>query len=657
MDAQKSKTDHVTQSSRLLGSERDPATGSLMSISTRYEGASAPHVYTEPAFQSSKRPIRIVYAFAIALSLTVPLAALVAWLASINVTHHTFDTFAGEEIGGMLSQGQAKAIDVVCGALLAPLVMTAANTIWFNSARVSAVNEQQTGAIPLRTLVAASTTASGSYDLLHFRDLLQGKTWRLCLLALLTLFSALARTSLTNIIAYEAFSVDLPSGPINELRLQRDAAIEKTFINGSIFPLNQLELYDFSISQQGDIANQITGLLTQLSFENITSGLTDGAYIGINATRKSLDALLGSVRSLHDVPGYRLTVDCTPDLPDFISVLQALGPYTTQISLTWNTTDPSILSPLQVTYPGVPEDIQTGDGDGYTYVGFSIGTQEAYLGTLNRFNLTNDTSASAYGDVHNRAFDMSAWGFSGTQSTMSVSGLRCSLHRQAGLLNLTRSGAASAWAIAASSFSDARTRVPSLLAQWQSNLNYHAPQANIPGIGPPLSRGWGATADRGSFDGFAANFLYASGEVLRATYEVAAANATRDQPEYLYVVDGTRSVERYRITYVPSILLAGLACLVGAGAVTAGLAWAARASVSGRAFRQVDAVRVVVDGAAGLGGARAEAAQMGMASNDALDAWAGRYKVRYEKLVEGDGEVVVRLVPVGGDKTEGRTVH
>jgi hypothetical protein len=60
-----------------------------------------------------------------------------------------FDTFVGEKYGGRFSQAQAKAIDVVTGALLAPLFMAASNHVWFDSARVLVVNEQQAKAIPI----------------------------------------------------------------------------------------------------------------------------------------------------------------------------------------------------------------------------------------------------------------------------------------------------------------------------------------------------------------------------------------------------------------------------------------------------------------------------------------------------------------------------
>jgi hypothetical protein len=64
-----------------------------------------------------------------------------------------------------------------------------------------------------------------------------------------------------------------------------------------------------------------------------------------------------------------------------------------------NTSATSNNTMFQAYYPGTTKDIQTGNGDGYSYAAFSQGSLEAYLGGLQRFNLTNTTSPSNYGDV------------------------------------------------------------------------------------------------------------------------------------------------------------------------------------------------------------------------------------------------------------------
>lgn len=586
----------------------------------------------------------------------VPLAALIVWLAT-RTDKSTFNTFAGEAIGGRLSQSQAKAVDVVCGAILAPLVMASVNVLWFSSARVSAVNEQQKKSIPLRSLVTASGICSGSFDFLTTRDLLQGKTWRLFLLSIVVLLSALTRTALANIIAYEAYTTTTSFIDSWNLRMQRDAAVESTYRNNRLLVGNipGLDLYDFTATQQADIAKEITALFTEMAFANASSRLTDGTYIGGNATAASLDALPLTVLSLNKVPAYRLSVNCTPRLAEQISILQPYGQYhsVTQISILWNETGTTALGPRQANYPGTPSDISTGDGDDYSFVGFTLGSEEAYLGRLNRFNLTNDTAPSPYGAVHYAAFNMSQWGFTGTQSTMSTSGLSCALYRETGTLDYVRgsgntstsssSSSSSSWTITNPTFDPTtKTRIPSLLAQWQTNLNYRAPSANNPGIGPALcSRG--STYYDNAFGDYALNFLYASGEVQRLTYEVAAsdtANATRNAAEYFYPLSGTETEQHYRITYVPSILLVGLISMLGAAGVTGAMALFAWRSVSGGAFRRVDPVRLLVDGVVGLRGSVEEVARVAGGSNTVVDEWAGRCRVRYSVVEEGVGEPV-----------------
>ncbi|USP75040.1 hypothetical protein yc1106_02314 [Curvularia clavata] len=599
----------------------------------------------------------------IALTLAIPLVALIAWLACVRANPRIFDTFAGEEIGGRLSQAQAKAIDVITGAILAPMFMAAVNFVWFSSARVSVVNEQQSKPIPLRTLVTASGTSGGNYDLFHLRNLLLGKTWSLGTFALLTILSAVSRTALSNVIAYEAFSELSSSKTLAALRLQTDAVVNA---NLGMDNNNKLRLYDFDMSQNAQVAKDVMSLLTDLSYEDAASKLTDGTYVGVNATTQSLRSLPPSISKLENVPAYRISVECTPDLPLTVSVMQPLGPLNTQIGLMLNTTATSNNTIFQANYPGVPDNIRTGDGESYTYAAFSLGYREAYLGHLERFNLSNSTTPSKYGDVGYRAFNMSQWGFNGTQVLMSVSGLRCVLYREQGLANSTRvpsnDSSVSGWTIDTTSFPSPQEKVivPSLLAKFQwSNLNFHAPGSVIPGIGPALNKmyteqvdEWGTRAND-TFTNFALNFLYASGETQRVIYEVAAAsnNASRNRPEYTINVPAFEMQQQYRITYVPSILLVGLVCLVGAAAITGIMALYTRKSFSARAHRQVDVTRLLLDSVVGLGAEAKDLARVAQGGNDDLDAWAAGYRVRYTSMGDDDGSVQVVLEKTHSQET------
>jgi hypothetical protein len=590
------------------------------------------------------------------LTAIIPLTALIIWLAYVQADSRIFDTFAGEKIGGRLSQAEAKAIDVIAGAIIAPLFLAALNHIWFSSARVSALNEQQQKSIPLRTLVAASSNSSGNYDLLLLRDLLQGKTWRLFLLALLTLFSAISRSALSNVIAYESFSEVISSDPV-DLRLQRDTAIDNSFQGpqGALIPsgsYSQIALYDFKASQNTQTANEMMALLTDLSFENAVAKLTDGTYVTVNATSASLNSLPQNIVEIDNVPAYQLSVNCTPDLPN--SIIMMPQNTNTQISILLNTTATSNNTMFQANFPGLPGNLQTSGSDGFSYAAFSLGSLEVYLGTLQRFNLTNDTSPSVYGNVGSRAFNMSSSSFTGTQGVMSVSGIRCMLYREHGLLNLRRTpgqnnNTSPTWGPLSPKFKgdEKRVNIPSVLAhsQW-NNLNFHAPGSVMPGIGPALLHrpdpqaivDFTAPAND-SFTDFSLNFLYASGEAQRILYEVATSsnNASHHPAEFFTKVPVLQTQQQYRITYVPSILILGLLALLVASVVTGAMAINARNSISARTHREVNAVRLLLDGVSGLRDSKEDMSLMAQRSNGELESWAAGYKVRYTTLDHGDG--------------------
>ncbi|RMZ72814.1 hypothetical protein GMOD_00009864 [Pyrenophora seminiperda CCB06] len=587
----------------------------------------------------------------ILLTAAIPLAALVVWLVCVRANPRIFDTFAGEKIGGHLSQAEAKAVDAITGAVLAPLLMTTLNFVWFGSARVSALNEQQAKPIPLRTLVAASGTTGGNYDLFNLRNLLMGKTWTLGLFALLTMLSAVSRTALSNVIAYEAFSELGSSQTSVPLRLQSDVTINKdydVYLSGP--DIVSFHLYNFDGNQDAQVVKDVVTLLTEISYEASDSKLTNGTYVAMNVTSKSLESLPPAISRLENVPAYRLSVNCTPDLPDQISVYQPLTKYDTMINLNMNKTAWSDNQLFEAFYPGTPDNIQKNEGDGLAYAGFSLSSEEAYLGTLDRFDLSNYTQPSAYGTLHYRAYNMTPWGFSGTKGLMSACGLRCVLYREHGLANASRSAdntsSTAVWTIDAATFPEQKKQIiPSQLSKFQYNsLNFHVPGSSIPGLGPALSSLYAAKAID-VFTDFAHTYLYASGQTQRILYEVAASskNASLNLPQYTIHVPAYAMQLQYRITYVPGILLVGLICLLGASAVTGTMALAARKSLSARAQRDVNVTRLLLDSVVGLEADADELARVAQSGNDELDAWAAGYKVKYRSTDDDTGDVRIVL--------------
>jgi hypothetical protein len=470
-----------------------------------------------------------------------------------------------------------------------------------------------------------------------------------------------SRTALSNTIAYEAFS-ELGSLKVAaDLRLQSDMAIN----SNSLYTNNlKLQLYNFDMEQNAQVAKDMTALLTDISYQDAAPKLINGSYIGFNATLQSLDSLPQTVVGLTDVPAYRLSVDCAPTLPWSVSVMQPLGFFNTQIGLMLNTSSSSNNTIFQANYPGVPDNLRLGEANTFTYVAFSMGYREAYLGHLERFNRTNDTSQSAYGEVRYRAFNMTQWGFRGTQGIMSASGLRCTLYSEQGTLNASRRStnvsSAGTWTIVSSDFPNSQNKsvVPSMLSmlQW-TNLNFHAPGATVPGLGPALNKitiekvgNWGTPAND-TYTNFAMNYLYASGEAQRIMYEVAASskNTSRALSEYFIEVPAIATQEKYRITYVPSILLVGLLSLLGSSAITGAMAWYTRRSSSARAQRQVDVTRLLLDSVLGLEGDKNDMAIVAQRSTSEVEKWAAKYKVRYTKVDDTQGTVQIVL-----EKSDGK---
>lgn len=173
-----------------------------------------------------------VYFSAILLTAIIPLAGMLAWIITVKVRQggDIFTGFTSAKIGGHLTQTQAKAIDFVCSALLAPLLMACLNFVWFACARVCVVNEHapthRGGAgVPLQSLARASRTAFGTYDLLGLWELFSAKTWRLSVLGAVALLSAISSSALGNIIAYESFREEGPSTGNYTLRMLSDDQI------------------------------------------------------------------------------------------------------------------------------------------------------------------------------------------------------------------------------------------------------------------------------------------------------------------------------------------------------------------------------------------------------------------------------------------------
>ncbi|KIW41936.1 uncharacterized protein PV06_05533 [Exophiala oligosperma] len=628
----------------------------------------------------------VVYYSTAAALLIAPLIATIIWLSTNHNNwgkdHWSFVHSA--TIGGRLTQPGAKAIDVLCSAFLAPLILAGFNAVWFSCARVATINEKDTSAqgVPLACLVEVSSTTGGSYDILKLSTLLGPRTRRLICLSLLVIFSALAKSAFGNVIAYEAFNEDA-AGQDTTLRMLSDAqlAVPSSFVSTTF-----AGMWGFNTQQRSSFANQFSGMLTGLSISNSTPLLTDDkAYLLNNVTTASL-ALPSTVQALHAVPASRWSVSCKPFAPDTFMV-QQMGEKSVQFTMTRGETDL-----LSGNYPGDIALMQNAYNEDYPFMAFPYNGTSAFLGYAGSFNLSNETYSSPYGDIVPKAFNMTASGFNGTKQIMSVWGMECQIHRQNGTVELLRS-ANGDWkrSLASVNMSEEKTLYqPLRMQQLQLNLNYQAPDVTIPGLAPALARSAdpcydatitgtectasptgtdgtsGTTSRTTDYETLALNFLYASAETERMAYEVASTNSTRDQPDFFIDVADTSQILRYRITYVPVILFVGIACMFVAAGITLALVAMSWSSTSGRSFRQVNGLRLLVDVLAGLkqdevvsrpqfsttlegtslqnddDESKTRYEDLKTSSDAELQTWASGCRVRY---IEGSGGVGLERLP------------
>ncbi|PNP40868.1 hypothetical protein TGAMA5MH_07308 [Trichoderma gamsii] len=227
-------------------------------------------------------------------------------------------------------------------------------------------------------------------------------------------------------------------------------------------------------------------------------------------------------------------------------------------------------------YPGVAEDIKSKYTTELAIVLFSPNYQQAVLGYMHT-NTWNYSVLTQYGEIEPVVLNLTS-----VYGTVTTYSLHCSLLRQEGLVNYTRS-AGQTWELSGSQFQLSKSPQRSFIGDWQVVLNYHAmaEAGTIPGIAPAIRGGlaceieiaaWELAACPSiNFSTFAANFVLASGRAQSILFNVAAMNSSRDRPEYFYNVTGAVTQQFYHITYVPALLLASLLGLTIAASTAVGM--------------------------------------------------------------------------------------
>ncbi|KAI0143470.1 hypothetical protein GGR57DRAFT_484271 [Xylariaceae sp. FL1272] len=560
----------------------------------------------------------------------LPIVGLAVWLG-----YHAREggpiSISSAVIGGRLTQEQAKAIDFVASALLAPFLLIVFDYVWFSGARVTAFNERDSS-LPLATLVEISHTNSGSYDILKVSSLLRGGTLNTFLFAVLVVISAITRTAFSNIIAYEAYEREYPgtSTPMASLVQKGWAITNNTF--------SAYDDYNLTNSQLADFGSEAISILTAVSYRNASNKLTDGAYVAINATKSTLNGLSSNVVDMQDVPGYRMTMDCKAQKPTLLSLINS-GASAVQMSVSdgWGL--------YFGQYPGQLDVLINAHTMNLSFVGFYTDKKSLYMVNVAEGNATKPCSyangtaihgpgcdpwapiASPYGEMDYGVFNLTG-GF--TKSVRSAWGMNCTMYRETGSHSLARQADLS-WSITSSTWSGTKEPALLMISDWQTILNFHSPSSQIPGLGGAFyPSSWSNITTDTDYKTYVETLLYAAAEMEHTMYQVknAGAKADGDDSADTFYVPTVMTELVYRITYVPLILLVGLIALFIAALVPFAQLIRSMRLPSMTLWREINALRLVMDSLA-VHPSETDVHNTRGASNKEIRSAAGDTKVAY----------------------------
>ncbi|MCJ1433568.1 hypothetical protein MMC27_002931 [Xylographa pallens] len=595
------------------------------------------------------------------LSAAFPILTFVVWICIITKKGVAIQLLSNSRIGGRFTLVEAKAIDFVCGGILAPVVMSAIDFCWFFSSRIAVIGEQHSTArlVPLKTLVDMGSLSSGTYNPYRIASLLQSKQPPLLAMAALTLLSAIAYTSLTNMVAYEAYTATI-EGSSNLLnRLSNSSG------NFNSTMSQQITWYDvyfprFDAGEKAEFSEQFVDLLTGISYGDSIHNLLNGTiYLGINVTNNSLSAVSEDIVELYNIPAYQLRAKCGGAALSNFSIGNT---YSAPLYLTTNnSTQSPVLVDLEidnVKFTGTMADsIQDLESffESYSttvsWSAFSIDLTQVFIAMITVGNLSGITIPTDFGDMAVQVFNLSSLSFvfTGNTSIVSIWGMKCSVTRQDGFVDLTRS-VDSIWESSLQNFSGTPYIQRLAISQFQLADLYTEPYSITSGFTPALF------GDDCAFDNvtcnlllpasmnstiLAANLLYAEGKLEQIMYNTGApSNLTTNHPQF--TVSSAKSQQAYAITYVPAILIIALFSIMLAGLITSWMAFSSRKTFATRAFRNIDPLRLVMDSVAGFKDDKVFPQAQGWTRKN-LEKWAGTYRVGYRLTSDGDGLGVLAL--------------
>lgn len=192
------------------------------------------------------------------------------------------------------------------------------------------------------------------------------------------------------------------------------------------------------------------------------------------------------------------------------------------------------------------------------------------------------------------------------EATFKVWGVACRLQRQTGLVNSTATGTSRKWVVSSQSFqADAGNAqsIATILGSFQLKYGYRAPEATLSGLGGAIGKtallSANANTSQVDWTAYAHSFLFASAEIERNILNLASANtSTSIQTEFK--VAGRQSKLKYRITYIPFILVLALCCLTAAALAVFCITLYSWNSIPVRIRGTLDPLRLMADFAASM---------------------------------------------------------
>ncbi|KAK8103866.1 uncharacterized protein PG998_010899 [Apiospora kogelbergensis] len=302
----------------------------------------------------------------------IPSLGLIIWISKNSpALSHNYG-LDSQPLGGRLTLVQAKAIDFVCSALIAPLTLVAINWYWFSVTRVTILSDGSTKAIPLAALVEASHTDTGSYSPMKLTSLVRSGRPKMVFLGILVLLSAVAQTCFSNVIAYEAYSVNIAqSSPLSLRALMTGLPIT------NMSPSRQIHTYNFTMAQEFDFKSQATSMLSRIAFAGTDGNLSNDTYVALNVTKASLDRLPPDIIGLEDVPTFQISIHCNATAPR--SRVRASTKTYNRITASAVIDSGSMFEVFEAHSPGEVHDVANEWLEFQSWLGFNLKYDESYF--------------------------------------------------------------------------------------------------------------------------------------------------------------------------------------------------------------------------------------------------------------------------------------